>query len=105
MATLKYYAQKDALGYPIPGTMMATTGELPVDSIAIPSSDSFDEHPDGLRYYVRRDANGDIIPNSLFTSIKRPSGNVAEFTETEAAVLLTETGDTIVAENSDLIIL
>jgi hypothetical protein len=35
----KFYAQKDALGFPIPGTMMSveTPRNIPPDSISIPA--------------------------------------------------------------------
>jgi len=35
----KFYAQKDALGFPIPGTMMSVSGStnVPKDSILIPA--------------------------------------------------------------------
>lgn len=106
MTPLKYYAQKDALGFPIPGTMMATTGNIPANALAIPSALPVNNQPGGLRYFVRKDIKGNIIPNSLIASIKRPSGNVAEFTEgATASLLLTEVGDSLVSENNDLIIL
>lgn len=102
----KFYAQKDALGFPIPGTMMSTTGSVPTSAVEIPSAVEAAPHPGGLRYFVRRDKKGNIIPNSLIASIKRPAGNVIEFTEGAAsASLLTEAGDIITAENDDLIIL
>ena len=101
----KFYAQKDALGFPIPGTMMSTTGDVPEDSLAIPSAETAAPHPGGLRYFVRRDKKGNIIPNSLISSIKRPVGNVVEFTEGAGSILLTEAGDTLTAETGDLIIL
>lgn len=102
----KFYAQKDALGFPIPGTMMSTTGDIPEDSIEIPSANPPAEpHPGNLRYFVRRDKKGNILPNSLIVSIKKPSGNVVEFTEGAGSMLLTEAGDTLTAENSDLLIL
>lgn len=106
MAKLKYYAQKDALGFPIPGTMMATTGKVPANALAIPSALPASNQPGGLRYFVRTDVKGNIIPNSLIASIKRPAGNVAEFTEgATAALLLTEAGDSLVSENNNIIIL
>lgn len=101
----KFYAQKDALGFPIPGTMMSTTGAVPGNAIAIPSAETAAPHPGGLRYFVRRDKKGNIIPNSLIASIKRPLGNVVEFTEGAGSTLLTEAGDNITAETGDLLIL
>lgn len=102
----KFYAQKDALGFPIPGTMMSTTGKVPADSLEIPSAVAVEAHPAGLRYFVRRDKKGNIIPNSLIASLKKPAGNVVEFTEGAAAsMLLTEADETITAENEDLLVL
>lgn len=102
----KFYAQKDALGFPIPGTMMSTTGPVPANAVLIPSAEAATPHPGGLRYFVRRDKKNNIIPNSLIASIKRPSGNVLEFAEGILAdLLLTEAGDTLTAETGDLIIL
>ena len=79
-----FYAQKDGNGYPIPGTMMSVaSGPIPAVSniIAIPASDvvSTKKHPIGLRYFVRKDAVGNIIPNSLIISYEKPSGLVYEF--------------------------
>jgi hypothetical protein len=75
----KFYAQKDALGFPIPSTMMAAD-KVPAVSVEIPTSTvSYKEHPDKLRYFVRRDEKGNIIPNSLIISLKQPKGNVLEF--------------------------
>lgn len=76
----KFYAQKDALGFPIPSTMMAAD-KVPATSVEIPTSTAaqFKKHPDGLRYFVRRDRNNKIIPNSLIISYKQPKGNVLEF--------------------------
>ena len=78
-----FYAQKDSNGYPIPGTMMSVEGVIPAVSniIAIPASDvsSTKTHPIGLRYFVRKDAVGNIIPNSLVISFEKPAGLVYEF--------------------------
>lgn len=78
-----FYAQKDGYGYPIPGTMMSVEGTIPQVSniIAIPAQDvvSSKTHPAGLRYFIRRDSAGNIIPNSLIISLKQPSGLVYEF--------------------------
>jgi hypothetical protein len=87
MATLKYFAQKTKDGYPIPSTMMgfktAPTADtlveiLPQDYAALPGQ-SIIAPDSGLRYFVRRKANGQIIPNSLITSLKKPKGLVYEF--------------------------
>jgi hypothetical protein len=76
----KFYAQKDALGYPIPGTMMSAV-KVPATSIEIPAEDvvSSKVHPEKLRYFVRKDKSGKIISNSLIISLKKPSGSVYEF--------------------------
>ena len=75
-----FYAQKDALGFPIPGTMMSAT-QVPATSVEIPTTteSSYQAHPGGLRYFVRRDKKNNIIPNSLIISLKQPKGNVLEF--------------------------
>lgn len=104
MATLKYYAQKDALGFPIPGTMMATTGDVPADSLQLPTLIALPAHPDGLKYIVRKDKKGKIIPNSLVAVLNIPKGNIIEVTA-GVAELLTEDNFSLVAENEDLIIL
>lgn len=79
-----FYAQKDGNGYPIPGTMMSTTDLVApnvTNIVTIPASDvvSTKTHPSGLRYFVRKDALGNIIPNSLIISTEKPSGSVYEF--------------------------
>lgn len=78
-----FYAQKDGNGYPIPGTMMSVEGSIPAVSnvVAIPAQDvvSTNVHPIGLRYFVRKDAVGNIIPNSLIISFEKPAGSVYEF--------------------------
>ena len=76
----KFYAQKDALGFPIPGTMMSNA-IVPAVSVEIPTSTAaqYKVHPDGLRYFVRRDKKNNIIPNSLIISKSVPKGNVLEF--------------------------
>lgn len=103
MANLKYYAQKDALGFPIPGTLMATKGKVPANSIEIPAIVDPGSHPKGLKYYVRLDKSGKIIPNSLVTTVKKPRGIVAEFTEGAVASLLTEANESLVTESNELL--
>ncbi len=105
MATLKYYAQKDALGFPIPGTMMGTTGKVPADSLEISSNTVLPTHPDGLKYVVRVNKKGAIIPNSLVAVLTVPKGNILDVTAAGAESLLTEDNFSLVAENEDLIIL
>jgi hypothetical protein len=84
----KFYAQKDALGFPIPGTMMSVPGtsSIPKDSILIPAQNvtagggqAVVAQPSGLRYFVRKDRSGNIIPNSLTISLVKPQGLVYEF--------------------------
>lgn len=84
----KFYAQKDYLGFPIPGTMMSVADpiRIPVDTILIPAENvtagggkSVVAQPSGLRYFVRKDTKGDIIPNTLTISLKKPEGAVYEF--------------------------
>lgn len=81
----KYYAQIDKDGYPIPGTLMsiASNYKVPVGTVEIPAADTITVPPNvrkaGIRYFVRHDQTGNIIPNSLIASLKRPSGLVYEF--------------------------
>ena len=67
MATLKYYAQKDALGFPIPGTMMSAA-VVPTQSNIIPITKdmTLGTHPNGIKYYIRLNEKGEILSNSLF---------------------------------------
>lgn len=81
----KFYAQKDALGFPIPGTMMSGAQvpknliEIPAEDVAAGEGETEVAHPGKLRYFVRHDKTGNIIPNSLIVSYKKPSGLVYEF--------------------------
>lgn len=81
----KFYAQKDALGFPIPGTMMSGTKvpenliEIPAETTEPPPGQFIIEHPGKLRYFVRKDSKGNIIPNSLIISLKKPAGATYEF--------------------------
>jgi len=81
----KFYAQKDALGWPIPGTMMsgskvpANLIEIPAANVAPGAGQVAVSHPGNLRYFVRKDKSGNIIPNSLIISLKKPAGDVCEF--------------------------
>lgn len=83
-----FYAQQDDLGFPIPGTMMSvkSSASIPKTSIAISAADTVNPggktqkvHAGGIRYFICKKANGDIIPNSLVLSIKQPAGLVYEF--------------------------
>lgn len=74
----KFYAQKDALGFPIPGTMMSGSVVPKQANIIEISLDSnithFDKpHPKGLRYFVSVDKHGNIVPNSLVEAFKYPT--------------------------------
>jgi hypothetical protein len=89
MVTKKFYAQKDYLGYPIPGTMQSISPEqpVPVGTLEIPAADTITSpvniRENGMRYFVRKDKNGKIIPNSLIASLKKPAGLVYEFQPTK----------------------
>lgn len=80
-----FYAQEDKLGYPIPGTMMSVedgvTAPTKSNLVTIPAQDvvSTKVHPKGLRFFVRRNPAGAIIPNSLFIGTKAPNGLFYEF--------------------------
>lgn len=79
-----FYAQKDALGFPIPGTMMSNKTVPSVKNIVeidISTNVSTPKlHPEKLRYFVRLDKSGNILPNSLIISLTRPKGNnIVEF--------------------------
>jgi len=65
----KFYAQKDALGFPIVGTMMSGAS-VPNQKnlIEIKAGLGLGTHPQKFKYYVRKDKTGNILPNSLFTS-------------------------------------
>lgn len=77
-----FYAQKDANGYPIPGTMMSTNGTVPNvgNIVAIGAQDvsSSVDHPKNLIYTVGKDSSGNIIPNTLRTYFKKPEKDVYE---------------------------
>ena len=87
----KYYAQKDELGFPIPSTMMSVETplykipsednivEIPAETKVVLPGQTEIKHPGGLRYFVRKDQKGTIIPNSLLISYKKPEGLVYEF--------------------------
>lgn len=88
MATSKiYYAQTDALGFPIPGVMMSAA-KLPAQAniIEITKEMTLPQHPSGLKYYVRLDKNGNILPNSLFVNYNTlTGGNVVSLQQTPQA--------------------
>lgn len=69
----KFYAQTDALGFPIPGTMMSHTEVPAVDNILeITTNMHLPAHPGELRYFIRLDEKGAILPNSLFIYYGEP---------------------------------
>jgi predicted glycosyltransferase len=84
-----FYAQKDARGYPIPGTLMSveTPTAVPANTLTIPAANTITSpvniRKNGMRYFVRKDKKGNIIPNSLITSKEKPSGLVYEFQPTK----------------------
>lgn len=114
----KYYAQIDALGFPIPGTLMSVAANrpIPVGCIEIPAEDHITSpenvHPGNIRYFVRHDSKGVIIPNSLIQSIKRPQGLVYEFQPIGighplpgvGGTFTTESGDTVTTETGDILV-
>lgn len=87
MTTLKYFAQKTNDGYPIPSTMMGfkqaptadTLVEILPQNYEVEVGESVKPSDSGLRYFVRHDKKGNIIPNSLITSKVKPKGLVYEF--------------------------
>ena len=93
MICLSYYAKTDETGFPIPGTMMGYKGLpgtcgttscervlLPSVTYALGSGDVQIFHPTKRRFFVKLDAYGKIIPNSLTSSLIKPRGaRTAEF--------------------------
>ncbi len=95
MKCLVYYAKKDANGFPIPGTMIGYKHDpCKCDLALIQPFDTFigsdgnghtivqSYHPKKLRYFVHVNCEGQVVPNSLFISLKHPGGSVAEFKKT-----------------------
>lgn len=84
MPNQKFFAQKDAKGFPIPSTMMGFE-KTPIakNLIEVPATTATGSvqkvHPNGLRYFVRVNKQGKIIPNSLFTSSESQGSGVIEF--------------------------
>ena len=74
--TKKFYAKKDSLGFPVPGTMMSAT-KIPSQNNVIEIKDGMGlgKHPQKFKYYVRKDRNGNILPNSLFISHTKQDSN------------------------------
>lgn len=106
MATLKFYAQTDALGFPIPGIMMSAK-KVPAQSniIEITKEMTLPVHPKGLRYYIRLDEKGQILANSLFIHydpIFEP--DVVSLQQVLGFAFTTETGDAVVTESGDVLL-
>ena len=88
-STLVYYAQKDNTGFPIPGTMMSVpsgnaipTNSISIDTYLFPVSEEVANrvyHPEGVRYFVRVNKQGLVIPNTLISGTRAPKGLVREF--------------------------
>lgn len=74
--TKKFYAKKDSLGFPIPGTMMSAT-KIPSQNNVIEIKDGMGlgNHPQKFKYYVRKDKDGSILPNSIFISHSKQDPN------------------------------
>lgn len=117
MASLKYFAQQSEDGYPIPSTMMGFKQDPPAGLLVeIPATDStvgpgqsVSAPNSGLRYFVRRDARGNIIPNSLMATVNKPKGLVYEFkvitgAAVDAVPLMTEDGESLVSEENEELI-
>lgn len=87
MATvLKYFAQKTQDGYPIPGTLMgfkqaptANLVEIQPKNYVAGAGEKVVPSVSGLRFFVRKNSDGSIQPNSLITGTKKPAGQVYEF--------------------------
>ena len=87
MSILKYFAQKSKDGYPVPGTMMGYKAapkstlrvEIQPKNYDVLPGQTHVKPSSGLRYFVRKNKAGHILPNSLFTAIKKPAGPLYEF--------------------------
>ena len=100
MVCKKFYAQKDAHGFPVPGTMQGyeKLQDCNCNMVAIPEAtpsvlpgQTQGFHPGKLRFFIRLDCNNQIIPNSLIASPKHPGGNVIEFKKVSGTPLTTTT--------------
>lgn len=86
MKCLTYYAQEDQAGFPIPGTMQAHKSPCACNWIEMPTEEMVVDpgymqvfHPNKLRFFVRLDCGGKVVPNSLFSSLQHPGGTVIEY--------------------------
>lgn len=72
----KYYAQKDVLGFPLPCTLVSEDEATNIESLIevntepalLPEGKEFAVHPLNHKFYIRKDENGNVIPNSLTAS-------------------------------------
>lgn len=101
MICKQYFALKDSLGYPIPGTMQGFNidpckCEL-VELKAVPDEpgdiDIRQYHPQGLHYYYLLDKDCKVVPNSLVISKKRPKGRYIEFIQYVTPYSTSRTGE------------
>lgn len=53
--------------------------EIPAANVTAGGQQVEVPHPDGLRFFVRKDSSGNILPNSLIATRKRPAGDLFEF--------------------------
>lgn len=82
-----WVANKDVNGFPIVGTMRLIEGPncdcnlvtLPTTDMTVGVGETQYYHPGKFRFFVRKDCEGCLIPNSLFSSYNHPGGNVIEF--------------------------
>ena len=88
MASLRYFASTDELGYPVPGTLRGYKQdpckcelvELLPEPLEPDGNDTVRYHPNGLHYFYQ--VTGpccDIVPNSLIATTRRPRGKYREF--------------------------
>lgn len=85
----RYFALKDALGFPIPGTVRGYDKdpckcelvELLVQPPLVEGSEDYRRyHPEGLHYYYQIDRSCcNVVPNSLIITRQRPKGRYVEF--------------------------
>lgn len=66
---MKFYTQKDGLGFPVLGTLMSAEEVPATDNvIEVKPFMGLGQHPQGFKYYVRKNQEGGILVNSLFVS-------------------------------------
>ena len=85
---LRYFATKDSLGFPTPGTLRGYLKdpckceliEIPGGEVVEPADEDKRYHPNGLHYFYQ--VTGpccDVLPNSLIATTRRPKGKYREF--------------------------